>query len=125
MTELASILGMAGFGWLTVFQLLLASGAPLGRLAWGGTHRVLPARLRLSSVISAMLTLLGAVVAAQAGGFMSLLPAGWINPLLWAFTALFAISFLLNLLGAKGWERIHGVPITVICAGSMALLALS
>ena len=125
MTQLASILGIAGFGWLTVFQLLLASGAPLGRLAWGGAHRVLPSRLRVSSAVSALLTAMGALVAAQAGGFVSVLPEGFLSPLLWAFAGLFVVSFLLNLLGAKGMERFHGVPITVICAGSMTVLALS
>jgi hypothetical protein len=32
---LASI-ALAGFVWLTLFQVLLALGFPLGRLAWGG-----------------------------------------------------------------------------------------
>ena len=37
---------------LAVFQLALVLGAPLGRFAWGGTHRVLPARLRIGSAVS-------------------------------------------------------------------------
>ncbi|MCY4178836.1 MAG: hypothetical protein OXD48_00885, partial [Litoreibacter sp.] len=117
MSQAACILGVAGFGWLTVFQLMLAAGLPLGHLAWGGAHRVLPSRLRISSLFSAVLTLLGVEIVAQAGGLISLLPPAWITPLLWIYAVLFAVSFLLNLLGAKGWERIHGVPLTLICAG--------
>ena len=37
---------------LAVFQLALAAGAPLGRFAWGGSHEVLPPRLRVGSLVS-------------------------------------------------------------------------
>ena len=37
---------------LAIFQLALALGAPLGRFAWGGQHRVLPVRLRIGSAIA-------------------------------------------------------------------------
>lgn len=52
---------------LAVFQVALACGAPLGRLAWGGQHRVLPTRLRLGSLSSVLVyALIAAVVAARA-----------------------------------------------------------
>lgn len=38
---------------LTVFQILLALGLPLGRAAWGGYHETLPAVLRVGSLVSA------------------------------------------------------------------------
>ncbi|MEM7471190.1 MAG: hypothetical protein AAF340_07550 [Pseudomonadota bacterium] len=125
MNGLAVVLGLLGFGWLTLFQLLLSAGAPIGRLAWGGVHRVLPKGLRVASLASALLTFLAVMVVLQAGRFVSILPEPWITPLLWAFAVFFAASFLLNLLGAKGWERLHGVPLTLICTGSCAILALS
>src|SRR3954452_9080085 len=37
---------------LAIFQVLLAAGRPLGRFAWGGRNEVLPARLRVGSVVS-------------------------------------------------------------------------
>ena len=44
-SALTAILGV-----LAVFQLALALGAPIGHFAWGGAHRVLPARLRIDSL---------------------------------------------------------------------------
>ena len=54
-------------GALAVFQALLAFGAPLGRFAWGGQHRVLPRPLRVGSVVSiGVYALLGSIVLARA-----------------------------------------------------------
>ena len=50
-----------------VLQLLLVLGAPLGRFAWGGQHRVLHVALRVGSVMSiAIYAVVVAVVAARA-----------------------------------------------------------
>jgi len=55
------------FGML-VFQLSLAMGAPLGRWAWGGEYQTLPANLRIGSLFSAGVFLLGAVWALEGPG---------------------------------------------------------
>jgi len=39
---LASVLAALVLSFVAVFQILLAVGLPLGKAAWGGTHRVLP-----------------------------------------------------------------------------------
>ncbi|MEL7115597.1 MAG: hypothetical protein AAGP08_08390 [Pseudomonadota bacterium] len=124
MTGLAALIGMACFGWLTLFQVMLAAGLPLGRLAWGGAHRVLPQRLRLSSAVSALLTLAGLVIVSQAGGYILVLPASWIVPGLWVYTAIFCLSFVANLFGATGEERLHGVAATSLCVMSTVILAV-
>lgn len=56
---------------LTLFQIALALGKPYGNYAWGGTHTVLPTRLRVSSAISVLLYSYFAIIIADA--------AGWIN----------------------------------------------
>jgi len=50
MTPVLGSLGVLAFGWLALFQILLGLGAPLGAMAWGGTYRVLSARLRWASL---------------------------------------------------------------------------
>lgn len=45
---------------LSAFQITLAAGAPLGRFAWGGEHRVLPATQRIASVGSVAIYALAA-----------------------------------------------------------------
>ena len=117
--SLLSTLGLVAYLWLTLFQIALAAGAPLGRLAWGGTHRVLPRGLRVASLASAVVVAFGALALAQSIGLVGeVLPAGALNVLLWLLVGLFSLSFLANLFGAHGAERLHGVPLTLICAVS-------
>lgn len=51
-SSIAAVAFVALLALLAVFQLALAAGAPLGRLAWGGQNRVLPTRMRIGSVAS-------------------------------------------------------------------------
>ena len=126
MSALAGYAGLAGFAWLTLFQLMLAAGLPLGRLAWGGAHRVLPGGLRLASFGSAVVAALGAVAVSQAASLgPAILPATVLRPLLAALAVIFALSFVANLFGARGAERLHGVPAAALLAVSAGLLAWS
>lgn len=116
--------GLAAFGWLTLFQLLLAAGLPLGAMAWGGAHRVLPGHLRLASLASAVLCGVGAALMAQAAGLVTAVPQWVMRPALWAFAMLFVLSFFGNALSQSRIERWHGVPLTVLlasCCGGLAL----
>jgi hypothetical protein len=117
---------VAGFAWLAVFQVLLAAGLPLGRLAWGGSHPVLPPRLRIASLASASIAVLGGLAVAQAAGIVpALLPVIVLRPVLWALSGLFVLSLVGNLASSSRAERLHGVPLTLILAASTAIVALS
>ena len=59
-------------GLLTVIQLALVFGAPLGRFAWGGQHRVLPARLRVGSAVSILIYAVIALIAWDRVGAINL-----------------------------------------------------
>ena len=64
----AAVLIWIVLGALALFQGLLVLGAPLGRFAWGGQHRVLPVSLRISSLVSILIyALISAVVLARVG----------------------------------------------------------
>jgi hypothetical protein len=66
--KLASILAAFVLSLVAIFQILLALALPFGRAAWGGTHRVLPPRLRIASALSALPLSLGAwIVLARTG----------------------------------------------------------
>jgi hypothetical protein len=47
----ALVVSLAILAALTVMQVLLIAGAPIGEYAWGGQHRVLPSRRRLAAVV--------------------------------------------------------------------------
>ncbi len=66
MITVAAVLIFIVLGALGLFQGLLALGAPLGRFAWGGQHRVLTISLRISSLVSILIyALISAVVLAR------------------------------------------------------------
>jgi hypothetical protein len=74
-------------------------------------------------VVSAGLAVLGAVTVAQGSGLgPAVLPDIFIRPLLGAFVALFALSFLGNAASKSRIERLHGVSLTIVLAGSCVIL---
>lgn len=95
LVQLAALGACAMLAGLAVFQIALISGAPLGRLAWGGQHEVLPARLRAGSAVSIILYAVFAYAALAKAGMVPFLgkrlsrrwPCGcWqdISPLAWS-----------------------------------------
>lgn len=107
--------GLAVSAWLVVFQVLLAAGAPLGFLAWGGQDmgRLRPQH-RVASLASAVML---AVFAAAFGQLAGLWQVWMGTPPRWIFIfclALFSLSVVGNAASKSRPERLHGVPMTLI-----------
>ncbi|WP_137703053.1 hypothetical protein [Marimonas lutisalis] len=119
-----AILVAACLAWLILFQLLLALGAPLGHMAWGGAHRVLPMPLRLASGMSAGVLCVALAAVGQAGGWISWLAPGVMRLALGGFAVLFALSLLGNLTSQSRAERRHGVPLAAVLSAGFAALAV-
>lgn len=119
LTALPLSLGMA------LLQLALALGAPLGRLAWGGSHVRLPARLRRGSAVAAVLFAVVILLVLAAGGILISMAPGTLTTLLWALTALFGFSTIANSASRSLVERLTGTPIAFALCLSCAALALS
>ena len=105
---------------MAVFQILLAMGSPLGHAAFGGTHAVLPIRLRAASVISALLFVAAFYVVlarAEVIGLERESPPVRIS--IWVFTAILGISTLANVASRSRWERFlmapAGLGLTLCC----------
>lgn len=99
---------------LGVFQLLLAAGAPFGRFAWGGEHRVLPARLRVGSVVSTVLYAAFAVVVLDSAGLVSLLPDQVTQVGIWVIAGVFLLGTIPNLISRSVPERHVMAPLTLL-----------
>src|SRR6478735_11842373 len=85
-------------GALALFQGLLVLGAPLGRFAWGGQHRVLPVSLRLGSLVSILIYLLiAAIVLARAETISYGIPSSISGIAIWVVAAYFFVAIALNL----------------------------
>ena len=109
---------------LAVFQLALALGAPLGRLAWGGQHRVLPARLRIGSAIAIVIYAAIAVVAWDRAGALDLLPDAASSIAMWVVVAYFVLGIAMNAISRSKPERWAMVPVAAVLAVLSLLIAL-
>jgi hypothetical protein len=105
---------------LAALQLALLAGAPLGRLAWGGQHRVLPRRLRVGSAVSVVLYGLFALVLAAAARRTS----GPAEIGSWVLAAYFGVGALLNLASRSRPERLVMTPVALVLALCSLALAV-
>jgi len=110
---------------LAVFQLALALGAPLGRFAWGGQHRVLPGRLRIGSLVSIVIYAIIAVLALDRVGLIDVVPDVVSTVGMWVVFAYFVIGIPLNAISRSKPERYVMTPVVTILAVLSLLVALS
>ena len=117
---IAAVLACAVLAGLAVFQGLLVAGAPLGRFAWGGQHRVLPTGLRIGSVVSIAVYLLCALVLVAAARQRN----GSADVAAWVLTGWFALGIGLNAISRSRPERLVMTPVAVLLAGCCLVVAL-
>lgn len=109
---------------LAVFQLALALGAPLGRFAWGGAHRVLPARLRVGSLIAIVIYAVIALLALDRAGLVDLVPEPVSVVGMWVAFAYFLVGIPLNAISRSRAERLTMTPVVAVLALLSLLVAL-
>lgn len=111
---------------LTIFQLALIFKAPIGFLAWGGQHRVLPTKLRLASASSIVLYVLFAIVAISKAGVIEVFPEGlFLTIITWVLTVYFYLGILLNGMSPSKYERYIMTPIAATLAILFSYLAIA
>jgi hypothetical protein len=110
---------------LSLFQVAVALGAPLGRAAWGGRHDgVLPTRLRIASGVAGVVIypLIGLFVVASA----SLITADWMPGTgkagMWVLTGLFTLRAIANFASPSKLERFWG-PVSLVIAACCGIIA--
>jgi hypothetical protein len=111
---------------LAIFQAALAAGAPLGRMAWGGQHNVLPAKLRVGSAVSIVLYAVFGYVALAKAGLLPLLGNGTVTAVAtWVLTAYFALGVLMNAISRSKAERAVMTPVVSVLAVAYLVLAVN
>lgn len=107
---------------LFVFQIALALGAPWGRYAWGGQHRVLSTGLRIGSAVAALVYLALGWLALSAAGLTSWNPSG---VLVWLVFGLLALGIVMNAASRSRRERLVMTPVVTVLAACFLVLALA
>lgn len=109
---------------LAVFQLALALGAPLGRFAWGGAHRVLPTRLRIGSLVSILVYAVIAVLALDRVDLVDVVPDPVSTVGMWVAFGYFVLGIPLNAMSRSTAERYTMTPVVAVLALLSLLVAL-
>lgn len=109
---------------LAVFQIALALCAPLGRFAWGGQHRVLPAMLRIGSLVSVLIYALIAVLAWDRVRAIDVVPDVVAQVGMWTVFVYFVLGILMNAISRSKPERFTMVPVTIALAVLSFLIAM-
>jgi hypothetical protein len=127
LTQSFAIVGAIGIVGMSIFQILLATGMPLGHAAFGGENRVLPKKLRLVSAISALIFFAALYVVLARGG---LLGRGSHSSYaarvgIWVLVAIFGLSTLANVASRSRWERRIMAPVGVVLAICCVIVALA
>ena len=120
--KFAAIVAVTLISVVSIFQIALAFGAPLGKAAWGGRHQgVLPKGLRIASAVAAFIVY---PLIAVAGLDAAMLLDGRFMPvndkaLMWGLTLLFGVGALANLASRstieRGWAPVS-LTIALCCA---------
>ena len=112
-------------GVLAVFQLALALGAPIGHFAWGGAHRVLPARLRIGSLVSIVIYAIIALLALDCAGVVDVVPDAVSIVGMWVVFGYFVLGTGLNAISRSKPERYTMAPVSAVLAVLSLLVVLS
>ena len=125
MTILLATIATFILALLTVFQFALICGAPIGRFAWGGQHTVLPAKLRIGSIVAIVLYAIFAVFILSKSGVINVISDPTILRIgMWVFTGYFALGIFMNAISRSKPERIVMVPVCVVLATLFLLVTL-
>ncbi len=109
---------------MAVLQVLLIFGAPLGRFAWGGQHRVLPRRLRIGSAVSIAIYALIVVISWDRVGAIDVFPVPFSEVAMWVVFAYFVLAILMNAISRSKPERYMMVPVSLLLAVVSFLIAM-
>ena len=124
---IAALIAVVFFTVLSIFQLLLAIGLRLGKLAYGGKYEKLPTNMRIMSIVAIGIFVLASISVLERAVIIIIFN----NPILtmvivWIIAIYLAFNTLLNLLSKSKPEKLIMTPISLIstiCCFIVAILA--
>lgn len=114
---IATLLAVFILSLLSLFQLSLAFGAPLGQYAWGGKHKVLPPSLRVGSALSLLVYLVITICLLSKSGIYQIIQQGtFLNILVWVIFVYLVLGIFMNAISRSKRERYAMTPIVILLA---------
>lgn len=119
-----AVVSLALLFLLSIFQLALALGAPLGNFAWGGAHKVLPRKLRVASIFSiGIYAGIALFIASKAGIIDVAINERVLAIGMWVLFGYFTLGIFLNSISKSKRERYTMTPVCIILALATLTLA--
>ena len=123
MTIIALYLALAILAGLAVMQTFLIFGAPIGHFAWGGKHRILPARQRVAAGAAIVLYAGFAALLLSRSGILANGHSLVIVVATWILFGYSVLSVLPNLASKSRQERAVQTPVSIALAITIGLVA--
>lgn len=122
----AAITALLVLTGLSIFQVALIFGAPIGKYAWGGAHTKLPRRLKIASSMSIILYALFAIFILNKTGIIAVITnQDIVNIGMWVITAYFFLGIGMNAISRSKAERNLMTPIALALAVLFLIVSLS
>lgn len=114
MVTVLSIAVSVIFLLIAIFQVLLALGFPYGEFALGGYHKILPKKLRIVSLVNAVILIVFIWIFLL---HASILESTWSLPtggIVFGIAIFLALNSIANLLSASKKEKVVMTPISSV-----------
>lgn len=123
--ELFAVFATIILSLLAIFQIALVAGAPLGNYAWGGAHKKLPKKLRISSLLSILLYAIFIIFILSKAGLIQVIQNDTIASIgVWVMFSYFALGIVMNALSRSKPERMVMTPVATLLAISYLAVAV-
>jgi len=106
---------------LIAFQIALAAGVPWGQAAYGGASARLAPRLRVASVVAAIVWSAAAAVVLGRGGVIAVALS---DILIWIVVGLLALGIVANTATRSRIERAIWLPFSLVATALGVIVAL-
>lgn len=110
--------------FLTLFQVFLALGLPLGEYAWGGVYRELPGKLRIGSAVSALMLVIAILAVLSTSEILSVFSFSVSRIILTVYSVIFLLSIIGNLNSKNVKEKRIMIPMSIALFGTYLFLTI-
>lgn len=123
---IVAIITVVLFIGLSIFQLLLAIGKPLGRFAYGGKHETLPKNLKIMSLVAIGIFVFGSISVLVRVGIISIIPDSIVFVIVvWVLAFYLSLNTLANLASKSKSEKKVMTPISLSLAICLFIVAIA
>jgi uncharacterized membrane protein SirB2 len=123
--HLSAIIVAIMFVSVAIFQILLSLGYPLGEYVMGGFHKVLPKKLRILSILNAIILLFMSLIFLTHTNVLTTFHFLPTNMLVCVITLYLGLNTVINLLSQNKKERFIMTPLSCIAFLLCLVVALS